>query len=160
MEELFNPVSILLHLINAFILFVAVSKLVYKPVRKFLKAREDKIDQQLLKARLANEEVEVTLQKREELLQSTDAEIASRLAEGQKRLKQGEERLLADAQAKGDEIIARAHQEADTILLGAHEAMEAQVAKLGMEVARKILKREIRMEDHEHMISDFLKKVG
>lgn len=42
MEELFNPVSILLHVVNAVILLTALYFLLYKPVRKFMNARTGK----------------------------------------------------------------------------------------------------------------------
>lgn len=160
MEGLFNPVSILLHVVNALILFFAVSKLIYKPVRKFMKAREDKIEQQLHEARLAQEDVGVSLKKRDELLRTADQEVQERLSDGQKRLKAQEEKLLETARAESDAIIARAHQEADAILKNAHETMQAQATALAMDIARTVLSREVRAEDHERLIADFLKKVG
>ena len=160
MEGLFNPVSILLHVINAVILFLVVSRFIYKPVRKFMKAREDKVEQQLNEARTAREEVGESLKKRDEALRSADQQVETRLADGRKRLQEQEAKMLASAQAERDEIIARAHQEADAILKNAHESMEAQATALAMDIARAVLGREVRREDHEELIADFLKKVG
>ncbi len=47
MEGLFNPTTILLHMANAAMLLAALYFLLYKPVKKFLKAREDKVAAQL-----------------------------------------------------------------------------------------------------------------
>ena len=160
MEGLFNPVSILLHVINAVILFVVVSKFIYKPVRKFMKAREDKVAQQLNEAKEARAEVGDALKKRDEALRSADQQVENRLADGRKRLQEQESKMLASAQAEREEIIARAHQEADAILKNAHESMEAQATALAMDIARAVLGREVSREDHEQLIADFLKKVG
>ena len=146
--------------INAVILFLVVSKFVYKPVRKFMKAREDKVEQQLHEARLAREEVGESLQKRDELLRSADQEAANRLSDGLKRARSQEEKLLSEARAQREEIIAEARREADAILKNAHESMETEATALAMDIARAVLGREVRREDHEQLISDFLKKVG
>ena len=160
MEGLFNPVSILLHVINAVILFLVVSKFIYKPVRKFMKAREDKVAQQLNEAKIAHEEVGEALQKRDEALRSADQQVENRLADGRKRLQEQEAKMLESARAEREEILARARQEADTILNNAQEAMENQATALALDIARAVLGREVKREDHEAMIADFLKKVG
>ncbi len=160
MEGLFNPVTILLHVINAVILFVVVSKFIYKPVRKFMKAREDKVAQQLAEAKEARAEVGESLKKRDEALRSADQQVENRLAEGRQRLREQETQMLESARAEREEILARARQEADTILNNAQEAMQNQATALAMDIARAVLGREVKREDHEAMIADFLKKVG
>ena len=160
MEGLFNPVTILLHVINAVILFVVVSKFIYKPVRKFMKAREDKVAQQLAEAKEARAEVGESLKKRDEALRSADQQVENRLAEGRQRLREQETQMLESARAEREEILARARQEADTILNNAQEAMQNQATALAMDIARAVLGREVKREDHEAMIADFMKKVG
>lgn len=160
MEGLFNPISILLHVINAVILFLVVSKFIYKPVRKFMKAREDKVAQQLNEAKEARAEVGEALKKRDEALRLADQQVETRLADGRKRLQEQEAKLLSSAQEERAAIIARAHQEADAILKNAQESMETQATALAMDIARAVLGREVKREDHEQLISDFLKKVG
>ena len=160
MEGLFNPITILLHVINAVILCLVVSRFIYKPVRKFMKAREDKVEQQLNEARIAHEEVGEALQKRDEALRSADLQAEARMTESRKRLQELEGRMLASAQAEREEILAHARQEADNILNNAREAMQNQATALALDIARAVLGREVRREDHEALISDFLKKVG
>ena len=160
MEGLFNPVTILLHVINAAILFLVVSKLIYKPVRKFMKAREQKVEQQLHEAAMAREEVGESLKKKDELLRHADQDVADRMAAGQRRARQQEEKMLSAAKAQRDEIIAEARREADAILKNAHESMETEATTLAMEIAKAVLGREVRREDHQQLIDDLLKKVG
>ena len=50
MEGLFNPLSILLHTLNALLLFAAIYFLLYKPVKKFLDKRSEGIAQALQSA--------------------------------------------------------------------------------------------------------------
>lgn len=160
MEGLFNPVTILLHVVNAAILFLVVSKFIYKPVRKFMKAREDKIEAQLHEAALAREEVGEALAKRDDLLRNADQDVDRRLAAGQKKVRQQEEKMLADARAQRDQILADARREADAILKNARESMETEATALAMDICKAVLGREVRREDHAQLIDDLLKKVG
>ncbi len=160
MEGLFNPLSILLHTLNALILFVALYFLLYKPVKQFLDRR--------------NAEVAKTMQDADETLARSQAEYAKALEknrgaqdEVQQILKTGAQQandraqaILNDARAQADEILARARKEAEDILANAREAMADETAALSVEIAGKVLGREISLSEHRRMIDDFLKKVG
>ena len=65
-----------------------------------------------------------------------------------------------DARAQADKIIEAAKKEAQDILLNAREAMADEAAALSVDIAGKILSREIKLSEHKQMISEFLEKVG
>lgn len=160
MEGLFNPVTIGLHTLNALILLVAVYFLLYKPVRKFMQAREDKINAQLDEAQQARDQAQADLSQVEERLSGAGREVANKIADGQKRAQEMQNQMLADARKAGDQIIEKAQQEAEAILKRTHESMQQQAAELAIEIASKVLEREVKMSDHEQLVADFLKKVG
>lgn len=160
MEGLFNLTTIGLHTLNALILLVAVYFLLYKPVRKFMQAREDKINAQLDEAQQAKDQAQTDLSQVEQRLAGAGREVAQKMADGQKRAQEMQNQMLADARKAGDQIIERAQQEADAILKRAHETMQQQATELAIEIASKVLEREVKMSDHQQLVSDFLKKVG
>ncbi|MEG1513438.1 MAG: F0F1 ATP synthase subunit B [Clostridia bacterium] len=160
MEELFNLNTIIGHTINALILLVAMYFLLYKPVRKFMNARADKINGQLDDAQKTQAQAQAALAQSQDVLSGTDHEIAQRLADEQKRLQVQRNNMLSDAKAEGDRIMAKARKEADMLLKNAHETMQRQAADLAIEIASKVLEREVCAADHEQMIADFLKKVA
>ncbi len=47
MEGMFNPLSILLHVVNAAILIVALYFLLYKPVRRYMSKRSEGVAREL-----------------------------------------------------------------------------------------------------------------
>ena len=47
MEGMFNPLSILLHVVNAAILIFALYKLLYKPVRRYMNRRSEGVAKEL-----------------------------------------------------------------------------------------------------------------
>ncbi len=160
MEGLFNPLSILLHTINALILFVALYFLLYKPVRKFLRAREERIGARLDEAANAEQNADATRETIAQQKLGAAHEVAGILADGQQKLKIQQDQMLAAARAEAEEILKSARLEADALLSGAHDAMQAQAASLALDIARAVLAREVRPEDNARLIDDFLKKVS
>ena len=160
MEGLFNPLSILLHTLNALLLFAAIYFLLFKPVKKFLDKRSEGIAQ--------------TLQNADDTLKKSEAEYALALEKnkgaqdeaglilktGAQQAKERAQSIIDDAKAQADQIIEAAKKEAQDILLNAREAMADEAAALSVDIAGKILSREIKLSEHKQMISEFLEKVG
>ena len=160
MEELFNPLSILLHVINACILLAALYWLLYKPVRKFMLARTEKIQGELDQARSTQESAEVFLQESRQKLAGADHEAAAAISKSSQQAQVRAQEIIASAKQEADRIINQAHLDANQILVNAKEAMESEAATLAVDIAAKVLSREVSKEDHRQLIDDFLKKVG
>ena len=60
--QLFNVRDILLHIVNTLILFVAIRLLVYKPVRKFMNARTERVQAQMDEAAAREAEAKQALE--------------------------------------------------------------------------------------------------
>lgn len=160
MEGLFNPTSILLHVLNAVILFVAVYFLLYKPVRKFLKKREDKITGALDEAEQAQKSSKELLLSGEAKLDEAHREAAQTISQGAQQAQVRADAIVEAANRQADEIISAAQQEAERIRATAREAMADEAAKLAVLIAAKVLQREVTKADNDRLIDDFLKEVG
>lgn len=160
MEGLFNPVTILLHTLNALILLTAIYFLLYKPVRKFLMAREEKINAQFAQAEKAANDAQQMRAQVEKQQKDAEHTVAETLTEGQQRMKIQQDQMLESARQESKRIIAEAQNEARVILNNAHDAMKAQAAELAVDIAKALLAREIKPEDNRQLIADFLEKVG
>ena len=151
--------DLLLNIINIAILFVIVKALVYKPVKKFLDDRKLKIQQETEEAQKLVESANQTLSQRDEIFE-------------QARIK-GEE-VASDAykkaRAKADGIVEKAKKEAAEIKEKAESEIAIQkedmiksskddIADLSIEIAEKILKREINKEDNQKIIDEFFSEV-
>ena len=69
------------------------------------------------------------------------------------------QQILEDAHANADLTMNKAHTEADFMLKNARNEMRDEVATLSVELAGKILQREVTLDDHAKLVDDFLKKV-
>ena len=160
MEGLFNPLSILLHTVNALILFVALYFLLYKPVKKFLDKRNAGIAQTLSDADKSLSDAKAEYDLAHEKNNSAQTEANALLKDSAKQAKGRAEVIIADANEQATLIIDAAKKEAETIFESAREAMADEAAALSVEIASKILSREISLDEHRQMIDEFLQKVG
>ncbi|MDR2514688.1 MAG: F0F1 ATP synthase subunit B [Christensenellaceae bacterium] len=160
MGEIFNLPSLALHMLNALILFIAIRVFLYKPVRKFLRQREESVAQTLKNADASAKEADRLLaQSREELLCAQNSATET-IAQGAKRAQGSADEILAGARIQAEEIIQKAQQEAEQIRLAAREAMAEEASNLAVAIASKILEREVTLQDNKKLIEEFLEEVG
>ncbi|MDD3336301.1 MAG: hypothetical protein PHI98_12415 [Eubacteriales bacterium] len=160
MEGLFNPLSILLHVINAVILLVALYFLLYKPVRKFMAKRTDTVEKELKQAADAKADIDARQKKlKDDMLvakKQADDAAAQIVAQAQLQARQ----IVLDAHADAELVMKQARLEADALRQNAKDDIQDEVATLCVNLAGKILQREVKAEDHSKLVNDFLSKVG
>lgn len=159
MEGLFDITTILWHVLNAAILFVAVYFLLYKPVRSFLKKREDSVNAKLDDADQRREEAQRLLQQGDEALQNARLEAESSVSQGLQQAQTRAEKILADADEQAKQIVQRAKDEAELIRKNAHDAMVDESAQLAVLIAEKLLSREVTPADDQKLIDQLLNNV-
>ena len=158
-SELFSLTDILWHLLNTALLFIGLRLLLYKPVRKFMDGRAQRLrdareaaDRSLAEAREHEAEARA-------LADGAKAQADAALAAGAAEAKAQADTILAEAHAEADAILAQAHAEAEELRRRNADALQKQSVAMAMDISAKILEREIKPEDHRQMIEDFLTKV-
>ncbi|MEG0766837.1 MAG: hypothetical protein RR482_03890, partial [Clostridia bacterium] len=68
--------------------------------------------------------------------------------------------IIADAQKQAQALLNQARLDAEAVRNNAREAMEDEMAALAVSIAAKLLAREVRAEDHQRLIEEFLDRVG
>ena len=139
----------------AILLFI-LKKFAWNPVLKMIKEREESIAKQLDSAKAAKEQMEQFTAENEKIMRQARAE---------------REEMLRDAKATKDKIVAEAQDavkiEADKIIAAARLEIQAEkdaamaelsekVGQLSVEIAEKILRRELSNETKQ---GDFMKKL-
>ena len=78
----FYPIDFVLHIVNIVVLFLLVRSLAYKPIRKFMREREEKIAAQLAEAEAAQAGVDALKAEYQSGLAQAEQERAAILADG------------------------------------------------------------------------------
>lgn len=147
-------------IVNTFLVFFLLKKLLFKPVLGIIEAREKDIRENLAQGERA---------KKEGLTLKSEYEEKLNLAkeQGQEIIKQAT--LRADK--KSEEIISTAKNEAMSIKEKASKDIEQERQKVMNEVkddissiallaASKVIENDIDASKHEKLINDFIKEVG
>lgn len=153
-----NFFEILIHMLNLAILIIGMRLLLYKPVKKFM----DKRSQEYVKAEQESEQKKIEADnlklQYEKLVEDAHQNAISISKESQ-----------ASAMIQADEIIEEARKEAQGILqraeaeLNNNEALQKEelsnsVSELAVDMASKILKREIKTEDNDEVIANLIEQ--
>lgn len=152
--------ELVFQLINTFLVFVLLKKLLFKPVLGIIEAREKDIQENLAHGeRTKNEGVS--------LKKEYEEKISSAKSEGQEIIKQATLR----AEQKESEIISTAKQEAQSLREKANKDVEQERQKVMNEIktdisdiallaASKVIEKDLDKSKHEELINNFIKEVG
>ena len=123
--------QILLHLFNVAILFTGLYILLYSPVKKFMKQREDYYKGLDDSANTKLAEAEEMKNQYAEKLKEVDQEIAGKKKQASREISAMKEQAEIEAKAKADKIITNAHREAESqkknIVAGARDTIVSMV---------------------------------
>lgn len=151
-----DPLEVLLHLLNLAILVVAVRFLLYKPIKKFMDARKEAYKKE---AEEGKKQMEEGLKLKEEGLQliekaQDDAVRLSEEATASALLQAEEIRLEAEKEAKL--ILENARKDAEAYQREQKEELGREVGELAMQMASKILEREVTFADNDAVIDSLI----
>lgn len=153
------PMEVVINIVSIAVLFVILRLLVYKPVKKFMDRRRERIAKELDDAKQKHDEAEREQQELTQTLAQKEKDALAVIREKQ-----------ATAMGQADTIIQNAKEEAESILKTAREqaALEHQhalmdlkndVAMLAVDIARQLLKRDITSEDNDRIVDEFFNEV-
>lgn len=147
-------------LVNTFLVFVILKKLLFKPVLGIIEAREKDIKSNLAQGEKAKTEG-ISLKKEYE------EKVSSAKNEGQEIIKQATLR----AEQKELEIMSTAKQEAQSLKEKASKDVQQERQKVMNEIksdisdiallaASKVIEKDLDKSKHEELINNFIKEVG
>ncbi|GHU67459.1 hypothetical protein FACS1894184_07340 [Clostridia bacterium] len=156
MAEMFNPVSIALHMLNAAILGAFIYFLLYKPVRAFMLTRQNAVQLQLDDAASLRTQAETMRRDGERLIEDAQRKAAQTIAQA---AETAELRAAEITERAADEINrTRADAQADIekMRIQAQEALRDQAADLAVQMVEKLIGRVITQEDHTRLVDALL----
>jgi F-type H+-transporting ATPase subunit b len=152
--------SVLLNIANFIILFLIVRSLVYKPVKKFMSAREERINEALesageklaaaereeadVKAKFASIEDDLAAQ-RQAILDKAEANAAC---------------IVRNAKDDAAKTLERAKNQSAVLAAQTMKEMHGKMADMAVDLAQQILEREISKSDNSELIDNYFDRMG
>ena len=145
---------------NLMIQLVIFKKLLLNPVKKVIHERKAKADSQIADAQKLRTEAEAMKAEYEQNLQNARTEANQIVAAAQKTATARSEELLGEARAQAAALKQKAEADIAQERKKAVNEVKDEIGGMAMEIASKVVEREIREADHKDLIDEFIKNVG
>ncbi|MCR5790747.1 MAG: F0F1 ATP synthase subunit B [Lachnospiraceae bacterium] len=165
MERLFDLDFQLLHdaawsALAVFILFLAMSYLLFNPIRELLEKRQLRIREDLDSAAKDKEEAGILRTQYEDKLRNIEKESEEILSEARKKAQMNEGRIVAEAKEEAARIIRQAEEEAKLEKQKAYDEMKNEMIQIASLMAGKVVKASIDTTIQDSLVEQTLKEVG
>ena len=145
---------------NLMIQLVIFKKLLLNPVKKVIAERKAKADSQIADAEKLRTEAEAMKAEYEQNLQNARNEANQIVASAQKTAAARSEELLGEARAQAAALKQKAEADIAQERKKAVNEVKDEIGGIAMEIASKVVEREISEKDHKDLIDEFIKNVG
>lgn len=166
MEQLFEGLLndhlgfVVLAAVAFIILLILLAKFAWKPIMSAISERERSIEDALLKAEAAKEEMARLTNENEQLLKEARAERDLILREARQLKDQIINEAKSAANVEGARMIENARLEINSLKAVAMSDVKNQVATLSVEIAEKILRKQFAdQQAQDQLVADLLKEV-
>ena len=152
--------TFLAQICNLMIQLVIFKKLLLNPVKKVIAQRKAKADSQIADAEKLRTEAEAMKAEYEQNLQNARTEANQIVAAAQKTAAARSEELLGEARAQAAALKQKAEADIAPERKKAVNVVKDEIGGMAMEIASKVVEREIKEADHQDLIDEFIKNVG
>ena len=152
--------TFLAQICNLMIQLVIFKKLLLNPVKKVIAERKAKADSQIADAEKLRTEAEAMKAEYEQNLQNARTESNQIVAAAQKTAAARSEELLGEARAQAAALKQKAEADIAQERKKAVNEVKDEIGGMAMEIASKVVEREIKEADHQDLIDEFIKNVG
>lgn len=155
-----NPWTALFTFCNMMITFAVLKKFLFKPVKKMIDDRQTEIDTMYADADAAKQKAAELEQEYQQHLQSIRDERDTLLREATARAQKREEEIVGEARAEAAALRAVAEADIAQERKKAVNDLKNEIGGIAVDIAGKVVEREINETDHKALIDEFIRNVG
>ena len=152
--------TFLAQICNLMIQLVIFKKFLLKPIKQVIADRKAKADSEIADAQKLRTEAEAMKAEYEQNLQNARTEANQIVATAQKTATARSEEIVGEARAQAAALKQKAEADIAQERKKAVNEVKDEIGGIAMEIASKVVEREIREADHKDLIDEFIKNVG
>ena len=152
--------TFLAQICNLMIQLVIFKKFLLKPIKQVIADRKAKADSQISDAEKLRTEAEAKKAEYEQNLQNARTEANQIVAAAQKTATARSEEIVGEARAQAAALKQKAEADIAQERKKAVNEVKDEIGGIAMEIASKVVEREISEKDHKDLIDEFIKNVG
>ena len=152
--------TFLAQICNLMIQLVIFKKFLLKPIKQVIADRKAKADSEIADAQKLRTEAEAMKAEYEQNLHNARTEANQIVAAAQKTATARSEEIVGEARAQAAALKQKAEADIAQERKKAVNEVKDEIGGIAMEIASKVVEREISEKDHKDLIDEFIKNVG
>ena len=141
------------------LLFGGLYVVAWKPITQALERREQSIAAQISDAKRSADEAMAKLKEYDSKIQSAHTQAAELINQARKDAEAAGQRIVAEAQAEAGRQRDRALADIESAKQSALSDIAGKSTDIAFSLARKVVGRELRADDHKQLIAESLRKM-
>lgn len=154
------PWTFIAQICNLFIQLYLIKRFLFKPIGAIIEKRRALTDAKIQDAEKAKDEAEKMKADYEAGLANAKAEAAAIIQNAQKDAAARSEAVINEANARAAAIKTKAEADIAQEKKKAVNDIKNEIGGIAMDIAGKVIEREISPEDHKKLIDEFIENVG
>ncbi len=154
------PWTFIAQICNLFIQVYLIRRFLFKPVNAMLEKRKALADAEIRDAEKAKDEAQAIKSEYEQNIQEAKAKAGEILETAHKTAAVRSEEILKEASSQAAAMKAKAESDIVQEKRKAVNEIKGEIGGMAMEIAGKVIEREINEEDHAKLIDEFIANVG
>lgn len=154
------PWTFIAQICNLFLQVYLIKRFLFKPINNILAKRKEMADAQIQDAVKAREEAEAMKSQYEQDMIQAKNKANEIVISAQKTASAQSEELLREASRQAAAMKNKAESDIEQEKRKAVNEIKDEIGGMAMEIAGKVIEREISEEDHAKLIDDFIANVG
>ena len=126
-------------IVNFLILFFVLKAVFYKPLKKILEERKEKISKGIEDADAAKELRERTVKEKDEIIRTARIEVQALIEDSRKAADEIKQKIVDDAKTQSEEMVKDAQKRAEEEM----KKMEKQIKVMSLDISKKIMENVI-----------------
>jgi len=154
------PWTFIAQICNLFIQMYLIKRFLFKPINNILEKRKAAADAEIREATKAKEEAQAMKTEYEQNMLEAKTKANDILTNAQKTATVQSEEILREASVQAASIKAKAESDIAQEKRKAVNEIKDEIGSIAVEIAGKVIEREVSEEDHAKLIDEFIASVG
>lgn len=155
-----NPWTALFTFCNMIITFLLLKKFLFKPVKKMIDDRQKEVDDIYADAKKSKDEAQALQAQYSAQLKDAKSERDEILKNATLRAQAQQQKILDEATKTASAIRQKAEKDIAQEKQRALNEVKNEISDIAMEIASKVVEKEVRSQDHETLVEEFIEKLG
>lgn len=151
-----NPYEIIMQILNFGVLLWLLKKFLYKPMQNYLDKRAEEIQSEHDNAEKLRKESEEALLNAKEEMEKVRVDAKKILDNTLASAENEKLKIMEDAESKVSNMFKAGKQSLESEIKKARQELKDQIADISVDIAKKILEKEITEDDHNRLIKDHI----